>query len=130
MPELHFTGCSPDERSVFPCNMNAGVVLVCSLSGVGVCLAMVLILRNRLAGYPRGSGEFKKKMEDLSDVIARGARSFLITEVRKMLFIYFIFLELCALYAYNAAFKDKYSNQSILRYCSCFSRIYKHYFRF
>ncbi len=65
--------------------MNAGLVVVCSLSGVGICLAMVLILRHRLASYPRGSGDFKKKMEDLSDVIARGARSFLITEVSEVL---------------------------------------------
>jgi len=98
--------------------MNAGLVVVCSLSAVGICLAMVLILRYRLASYPRGSGDFKKKMEDLSDVIARGARSFLITEYT-YLAIYLIIVSAILVLLFTLS-NDRRDKNDGIRVAGCF----------
>ena len=110
---LEFVGCTPDLYPTFPCNMNAATVVSWSLAGVAACFIMVLILNKRLGGFPRGNAE----MIELSDIIAKGARSFLVTEYKYLtLFVVFVFFVLLAMF-WASAEVDK--NDGI-RVAGCF----------
>jgi Na+/H+-translocating membrane pyrophosphatase len=56
--------------------MGMGTILSLAVVGVGVSLAMVIYLWCSMSSYPQGND----KMKELSEIIGRGATSFLKTE--------------------------------------------------
>lgn len=68
--------CVPANYDTFPCDMNVGSVVSLALAGSGIALAMAAYLTWSMRSHPRGN----EKMQKLSDSIAAGSRSFLITE--------------------------------------------------
>ena len=68
--------CNPDTSSEFPCNMDAGHIISVAIASVAVALGMCYYLIQNIATFERGNDLMVK----LSDTIASGAKSFLITE--------------------------------------------------
>ena len=70
--------CVPAYHDSFPCNMEVGGIVSLSLIGSAICLGMCLYLYNLIGTYDRGN----PLMIKISDSIAAGSRSFLITEYK------------------------------------------------
>lgn len=68
--------CDDTNYNTFPCNMDNYQIVSMSFIGGVICLVMVVYLYLRLQTFERGNETMKK----LSDSIAAGSRSFLITE--------------------------------------------------
>jgi len=68
--------CSPEHYEHFPCSMDAWAVVSFAFTASFICLAMCVFLTKKLSAYERGNALMIK----ISDAIAAGSRSFLITE--------------------------------------------------
>lgn len=68
--------CSYENYDTFPCDMEVGGIVSLSLAGAGLALVMAIYLVFSMKNFPRGN----EKMVKLSDSIAAGSKSFLITE--------------------------------------------------
>jgi len=106
--------CMPETATTFPCNMNVASTVSLAIGGAGVCLIMVVYLHRLLATFDRGNALMIK----LSDVIARGARSFLVTEYKYLsLFVLVVAIVLFALFTSN---KQKVDSNDGIRVAACF----------
>jgi K(+)-stimulated pyrophosphate-energized sodium pump len=70
--------CVPENYDTFPCNMEVWAIVGLSLIGALICCIMCIYLHGLIATYDRGNDLMKK----ISDSIAAGSRSFLITEYK------------------------------------------------
>jgi K(+)-stimulated pyrophosphate-energized sodium pump len=95
--------CSEENFSDFPCSMNVGAVVSFAIIGSLLALIMSAYLANRLKSYDRGS----PLMVKLSDLIASGSRSFLITEYKYLaVFVSCVFVILVIMFTASASRKD------------------------
>ena len=112
---LVFAGvCDPTLSTTFPCNMNVSSAISLSIAGAGICFVMVIYLKHVLSTFDRGNALMVK----LSDVIARGATSFLTTEYKYLSgFVLFVAIILFALFTSN---KQKVDGNDGIRVAACF----------
>jgi len=97
--------CSDEYYNDWPCNMGLGTILSLSIVGVGVSLAMVLYLWCSMSAYPQGN----EKMKELSEIIGKGATSFLATEYYYLsFFALFICIALFILFTVSKHRPDDY----------------------
>jgi len=114
MPELSTYLCSPDGYNTFPCNMNETSIVSISIAGFALCAIMVVYLNNLLSGFDRGT----EKMAQLSDVISKGARSFLVTEY-SYLAVFVAVVAIILLFMFSFA-ENKVDSVDGVRVAGCF----------
>lgn len=100
MPLKHTSGCNFDG---FPCDMNVGTAVSVSLIGSVLALVMCAFLACRLRKFERGNDLMIK----LSDSIAAGSRSFLVTEYKYLAaFVACVFFVLLVLFSVSGSRTD------------------------
>lgn len=95
--------CSEENYNDFPCNMTVGSIVSFSIIGALLALVMCAYLTFKLKRFERGS----PLMIKLSDAIAAGSRSFLVTEYKYLCgFVSCVFVVLVIMFSASASRKD------------------------
>lgn len=106
--------CSPENYDTFPCAMSVDQIVVMSIIGSIISILMCYYLTQKMKTYERGN----EKMQKLSDLIASGSRSFLITEYKYLTgFVCVVALILLIMFSASATRKD---DSDGIRVASCF----------
>mmetsp|Transcript_11277 Transcript_11277/g.17147 ORF Transcript_11277/g.17147 Transcript_11277/m.17147 type:complete len:790 (+) Transcript_11277:77-2446(+) len=106
--------CSKENYDTFPCNMGVDEIVSLSLVGAAISILMCVYLTQKLKGYDRGS----EKMQKLSDSIASGSRSFLITEYKYL--TGFVFCVAAILLLMFSASSTRTDDTDGIRVAGCF----------
>ena len=106
--------CSKENYDTFPCNMNSGTIVSFALGGAGLALFMSAYLTWTLKSHERGN----EKMQKLSDSIAAGSRSFLITEYKYL--AAFVFCISCILILMFTLSSTRVDRTDGIRVAGCF----------
>ena len=106
--------CNPEYSNSWPCNANAGHVLSISVVAVAVAFIMTFYLKYNISTFEQGN----ETMVKLSTTIAKGARSFLVTEYTYLaIFVGVLSVILFLLFTFSNSRVDDYDG---LRVVMCF----------